>query len=118
MIFMIPEELKQRVLDATILLPHRIKILENYVRYIAENENLDKNNPTLGSYLRNHNSTRKPVRMNSKESLVRFYSYDFRNNCTFKKGERNQQSIFESMTFGVRDKNLVEKVRKYTLGVA
>ena len=47
MTYGIPEELKQRVLDVASLLPQRIKALENYVKYVEENENLKKTNSSL-----------------------------------------------------------------------
>jgi len=106
----IPEELKQRVRDAMSLLPVRIRILENYTKYVDSTHTLKIKNLTLNNYLCSHNLKGRKVRYGRGGSLVRFYMYDFVNNRIMNKF--SIEAAFQSLTHGVPEE-LKQRVRDY-----
>lgn len=93
----IPEELKQRVIEAESLYPLRVKVLEDYVNYTETDEEILPSRSSLGYYLTNYNFEGKKVE--GKESMILLAYWDSRTNKELKIKDKN--SILESMTHGI-----------------
>lgn len=107
----VPEELKQEVEKAQTLLPVRINILNNYINYIENNQDIRVNQASLSYYCRTHNLVGEEVKGYQQGSLYHFACFNFKNNCKLK--PINPKKIFESLTYGV-PKDLKQKVEDAT----
>ena len=109
LIWGLPNELKQSVIDATSLLHKRKKILENYIYYISQSQHIIPSTSSLGHFLNHYNINGKKVKICSPMSLKSYYRYDFRKGKDFKKW--NDKEVAESLCLGV-SKELKQEVKK------
>ena len=98
LIFGVPNELRERVENATSLLPVRIRILENYVTHIESGNELCPSSSSLANYIRTHNLKGEEVKRGNG-AMSAFRERDFKNNEALKKPDN--KSILESLICGV-----------------
>ncbi len=114
----VKESLKERVKNAATLLPLREKVLNNYYSWVKKNEhNIDIDKLSLRVYLESHDAHgEEPV--GSRDSLLSWTTYNFARGLSFVylKQRNTNLDVFNSLTFGIKNKNLVRKVRQYALG--
>jgi len=113
MTFGVVDEIKKRVMDAMSLAPLRKTLLENYVGWCEQGHPGSKKT-NISSYLISHDFSGKKVKQRGK-SCVRIYTYDF---TRMKQTNRiTKKSLFNSITYRIRDETLLAKVKKYS-GIA
>ncbi len=108
----VSEDLKTKVEETECLLPLRIKVLKNYCNWFEKTDR-SKSKSTLDYYLNNHNLQGNKVKRNEC-SLYKWLSTDFIEKKQLK--TKDPKSIIKSLTYRIKDQELVEKVRKYALG--
>ncbi len=101
------DELKQQVKDALTLKKFRKNLLINYVRKAEETGKY-----AFLSYLKNYNLVGNPV-SHSKERIEKFVYGLFL--FAPKMKSRSVVSLIDKLAFDIEDKELIEKVRQYSL---
>ncbi len=115
MTYLIPEDLKEEVLDAKSLVFQREKALRTYVQFVEENKERESHFFSLGlaNYLISHNQHGEKVLTSTTDSMAVLYLNDFR--TASRRKDMSKESLVASMTYRIKDEELVRKVWEYAL---
>ncbi len=103
----VPEDLKERVIKAQILLEKREKAMKNYIEWVNHMENPMPSNVGLHNYLSTHDEDGNSADYRASESLFTWYNYDFENTGSYanigKHEKMNQEIVLGSLTYKFSD---------------
>ena len=94
----VPAELKKKIVEAECLLPLRVKILKDYIRY-TETDDINPGGSSVSYYLRNYNIDGLKVERESQESMRALAAHDFERDQLLERTD--SKSILKSIIHGL-----------------